>query len=92
MKHSARMRRRPIFLMPTPCPRLSNRRFAPAFIFLLLLLVSVAAGCRSSEFPEEATPSAENNSVSLELVATIGCADCDDASAITHRSRHYVKF
>ncbi len=83
MKHPARMGRGPIFLMPAPRPRLSSRRFALALMFPLLLLIGVAAGCRSSEIPEEAAPSAENNSVSLELVVTIGCADCDDASAIT---------
>lgn len=92
MKHTGRPRRAsflsslgslPFFSVPASRPLLSSRRLAPALILPLLLTVTGAAGCGSSETPEKSEPSAETTPVSLEIVATIGCADCDDASAIT---------
>ena len=73
----------PFFPIPASRPLLSSRRFAPALIVPLLLTVTGAVSCRASEAPEASEPPAETTSISLELVATIGCADCDDASAIT---------
>ena len=73
----------PIFSIPTSRPVLSSLRFAPALIRPLVVLAALAAGCAPSGPPEDTRPSAPDSAVTLELIAEIGCADCDDGTALT---------
>ena len=64
------------------CPRLSSRGFGAALIISCLFLGSTTTGCSNAGVSDDSAASAEI-SVSLELLTTIGCADCDDARQIT---------
>jgi len=64
------------------CPRLARRGVAAALFFPLVLLAGLAVGCTDADPPKVPSPSA-NATLSLELITTIGCSECDGAEQIT---------
>ncbi len=67
---------------PAPDPRPSSCVLTSAFILPWVLMAGLATGCGGTDPADESTPR-QSSPPALQLIATIGCTNCDDERQIT---------